>query len=147
MQKFSFQLVLITAFLDVLGLGVLVPVLPFIIHDYGVSPEWVGYTMAIYSAGMFLGGLVFGRLSDRFGRRPMLMATTFFNFIGFLFIVYAPLFWIFLIGRFVGGLGGAGIGIVQAYISDISSKENRTARLGLIGAMFGLGFLVGPAIG
>lgn len=97
--------------------------------------------------GMFLGGFVFGRLSDKFGRRPMLMITTLFNFFGYLLIVYSPLFWIFLVGRFIWGLGGAGIGIVQAYVSDISSKENRTIRLGFIGAMFGLGFLIGPAIG
>lgn len=147
MQKFSFQLVMATAFLDILGIGVLVPVLPFIIKDYGVGSEWVGYSMAIYSLGMFFGGLIFGRLSDKFGRRPMLVATTLFNFVGFLVIVYAPLFWIFLAGRFLGGLGGAGVGIVQAYVSDISTKENRTIRLGFIGAMFGLGFLIGPAIG
>lgn len=112
-----------------------------------MGPEWVGYSMAVYSLGMFFGGLVFGRLSDKYGRKPLLMVTTLFNFLGFFFIVYAPTFLIFLAGRCIAGLGGAGFGVVQAYIADISTKENRTRRFGLIGAAFGLGFLIGPAIG
>lgn len=143
----QFPLILATAFLDILGIAFLLPILPFLIHNYGVSGEWVSYTLAIFSFGMFVGGFVFGKLSDKYGRRNMLIVTTIFNILGYLTVIFAPYFLIFAMGRFVAGLAGAGIGVTQAYISDISTPENRTKQMGLIGAMFGLGFLVGPGIG
>ena len=146
-QNFQFPLILATAFLDILGIAFLIPILPFLIRDYGMSGAWVGYTLAIFSLGMFLGGFVFGKLSDRYGRKKMLILTSFFNVLGYLTVIFAPHFLIFALGRFVAGLAGSGIGITQAYVSDISSPETRTKQMGLIGAMFGLGFLVGPGIG
>lgn len=106
--------------------------------------------MAVYSIGMFIGGFVFGKLSDKYGRKSMLIITSIFNVLGYLTVIFAPiwgLFLIFVAGRFVAGLAGSGIEVTQAYVSDISTPENRTKQMGMIGAMFGLGFLVGPAIG
>ncbi len=103
--------------------------------------------MAIYSLGSFIGGYFFGKLSDRYGRVPFLALGSVFNAFGYLLIIFAPVFWIFLLGRFVAGLAGGSIGVIQAYVSDISTPKDRSKNMGLIGAMFGLAFLVGPAIG
>ncbi len=150
-------LILATAFLDILGIGILIPVLPDIITHFGVSEAWNPYSQGVYSIGMFLGGLIFGRLSDKYGRKNLLSVTTGFNLIGYI-ILWASLssgiissnlgflFIIFLIARFISGLGGAGFPVVLAYISDISTPTNKTKNMGMIGAAFGLAFLIGPAI-
>ena len=151
-------LILATAFLDILGIGILIPVLPDIIAHFGVNEAWNPYSQGVYSIGMFLGGLVFGRLSDQYGRKNLLSVTTAFNLLGYIILwlslssgIISPdigfLFVIFLIARFVSGLGGAGFPVVLAYISDISTPANKTKNMGMIGAAFGLAFLIGPAIG
>ncbi|MBC7503868.1 MFS transporter [Candidatus Gracilibacteria bacterium] len=151
-------LILATAFLDILGIGILIPVLPDIISHFGVSEAWNPYSQGIYSIGMFAGGLVFGRLSDKYGRKNLLSVTTSFNLLGYIILYFslssgiisadmAILFIIFLAARFVSGLGGAGLGVAQAYISDISTPTTKTKNMGMIGAAFGLAFLIGPAIG
>ncbi len=96
-QRFQFPLILATAFLDILGIAFLIPILPFLIRDYGMSGAWVGYTLAIYSMGMFLGGFLFGKLSDKYGRKKILILTSFFNILGYLSVIYAPYFLIFAI--------------------------------------------------
>jgi MFS family permease len=151
-------LILATAFLDILGIGILIPVLPDIIAHFGVNEAWNPYSQGIYSIGMFLWGLVFGRLSDKYGRKNLLSVTTAFNLLGYIILWLslssgiisanlAFLFIVFLVARFVSGLGGAGFPVVLAYISDISTPENKTKNMGMIGAAFGLAFLIGPAIG
>lgn len=108
-------LILATAFLDILGIGILIPVLPDIISHFGVSESWNPYSQGIYSIGMFLGGLVFGRLSDRYGRKNLLTVTTSFNLLGYIILWFSLstgiissdigiLFIIFLLARFVSGL-------------------------------------------
>ena len=158
MQKKS-QLVLIlaTAFLDILGIGILIPILPDIIRNFSVAEHWNPYSQGIYSIGMFLGGLVFGRLSDVYGRKNLLVLTSWLNLFGYV-ILYLSLsanilpfetsilFIVFIVARFISGLGWAGFGVVQAYISDISHPTEKTKNMGLIGAAFGLAFLIGPAI-
>ena len=157
-SKSQLPLILATAFLDILGLGILIPVLPDIILHFGVSEAWNPYSGGIYSIGMFVWGLIFGWLSDKYGRKNLLMVTTSFNLLGYIItwislsqglipLSLSMLFVLFLIGRAVSGLGGAGFGVVQAYISDISTRENRAKNMGLIGAAFGFAFLVGPALG
>jgi MFS transporter, DHA1 family, tetracycline resistance protein len=151
-------LILITAFLDILGMGILIPVLPDIITAFWVAESWNPYSQGIYAIGMFLGGLAFGRLSDTYGRKNMLILTSGLNLTWYIMLYISLahdifpwelslLFILFIAGRFVSGLGGAGFGIIQAYISDISKPSEKTKNMGLIGAAFGLAFLMGPAIG
>ncbi len=151
-------LILTTAFLDILGIGILIPILPDIIKNFGVAEHWNPYSQGIYSIGMFLGGLIFGRLSDRFGRKSLLILTSWLNLVGYsiLFLSLSKnllpfetsiLFMIFIVARFISGLGGSGFWVVQAYISDISKPAEKTKNMGFIGAAFGLAFLIGPAIG
>lgn len=151
-------LILATAFLDILWIWILIPVLPDIITHFWVSEAWTPYSQWIYSIGMFLWGLVFWRLSDTYGRKNLLSITTLFNLIGYIVLWISLsqgvisesigfLFIIFLAARFISGLGWAWLWVAQAYISDISTKETKTKNMGMIGAAFWLAFLVGPAIG
>lgn len=180
-QKSQLPLILATAFLDILGLSLFIPVLPSIIEWFWVNPSWTGYTQAFYAFGMFLWGLFFGRLSDKYGRKKILSYTSIINLVSYLIMLvsiwfisisdgtithialenstapldhlinifhgFTPLFLLFLFARFVGGLWGAGFGVIQAYISDISSPTERTRNMGFMGAAFGTAFLIGPAIG
>jgi MFS transporter, DHA1 family, tetracycline resistance protein len=146
-QKYTLPLILITAFIDVVGIGILIPVLPSLIASFGQSGEWVAYTAAIYSLGTFAGGFIFGPLSDRLGRKPMLICTSLANTLGYAILIFSPTFVWFLIARLISGLGGAGFGVIQAYISDISAPADRARKLWLMGAAFGFGFLIGPALG
>ncbi len=151
-------LILATAFLDILGIGIFIPVLPDIISYFWVSDAWSAYSQGVYSIGMFFGGLVFGRLSDIYGRKNLLSITTSFNLLGYIILWLwlshgiisnniGFLFIVFLIARLTSWLGGAWLGVAQAYISDISTQETKTKNMGLIGAAFWLAFLIGPAIG
>lgn len=151
-------LILATAFLDILWIWILIPVLPDIITHFWASEAWTPYSQWIYSIGMFLWGLVFWRLSDTYGRKNLLSITTLFNLIGYIVLWISLsqgvisesigfLFIIFLAARFISGLGWAWLWVAQAYISDISTKETKTKNMGMIGAAFWLAFLVGPAIG
>jgi predicted MFS family arabinose efflux permease len=151
-------LILATAFLDILGIGILIPVLPDIIHNFSVAEHWNPYSQGIYAIGMFFWGLVFWRLSDLYGRKNLLILTSWLNLIGYIILYLSltkgilslelsTLFIIFIAARFISGLGGAWFGVVQAYISDISKPAEKTKNMWLIGAAFGLAFLIGPAIG
>lgn len=146
-KKSSLPIILLTVLLDIIGFGLIIPSLPFIIRGFGLGEHWVGITFATFSIGMFLGGIVFGRLSDIFGRKRILMMTSFFNMIGYILFAFAGNIWFFMFARFLSGLGGAGMAIGQAYISDISTPGDRTKNLGMTGAMFGIGFTIGPVLG
>ncbi|MDD3646487.1 MAG: MFS transporter [Candidatus Gracilibacteria bacterium] len=146
-MKKQLTIILITVFLDIVGLGIVLPVLPFIVEGFGFSEFYVGVTFAIFSLGMFIGGLIFGRLSDKIGRNKALEMTIFLNVIGYILFAFSHNLYLFLFARFVGGLGASGMAVGQSYIADISDNSNRTSNMGLIGAMFGIGFLIGPVIG
>lgn len=140
-------IIIVTAFLDLLGFGIILPSLPFIIRDFGLSETWVGITFALFSLGTFIGGIVFGRLSDVYGRKNMLIVTSTLNFLGYALFLFSSNIWIFILARIIGGLGGAGMSIAQAYISDVSKSEDRTKNLGKMGAVFGIAFMIGPVLG
>lgn len=138
MKKSSFVIILVTILLDIMGLGIIIPSMPFIVRNFGLSEQWVGIAFAIFSLGMFLGGIVFGRLSDIYGRKKVLAVTSFLNMIGYFTFAYSGNIWVFLVARFLSGLGGAGMAVGQAYVSDISAPADRTKNLGVTGAMLGL---------
>ncbi|MDD2916517.1 MAG: MFS transporter [Candidatus Gracilibacteria bacterium] len=147
LKKFALPIILLTVLLDIIGLGIIIPSLPSIIRGFGLSENWVGFVFASFSIGMFLGGIVFGRLSDVYGRKNILAITSFINMLGYLVFAFSGNVYLFILGRLLSGLGGAGMAIGQAYVADISTAENRTKNLGLTGAMFGLGFTIGPVLG
>lgn len=146
-KKSALPIILLTILLDIIGFGIIIPSLPFIIRGFGLGENWVGIVFAIFSIGMFLGGIVFGRLSDVHGRKRVLAITSFLNMLGYLVFAYSLNVWVFMLARFLSGVGGAGMAIGQAYISDISTPENRTKNMGLTGAMLGIGFTIGPVLG
>ena len=156
--------IFVIVFIDLLGFGLILPLLPFYADQYGATPLVVGLLTAIYAATQLIGAPLLGRLSDRFGRRPILLVSIFGTFLGFLlFGIAEPLGEIFsgwlsipvntmiisilFFSRALDGFTGGNISVAQAYITDITSDEDRARGLGLIGAAFGLGFVFGPAMG
>lgn len=144
--------IFITVLVDVIGLGIIIPVMPALIMeltggDLSEASLYAGWITFVYAATQFLFAPVIGALSDRFGRRPVLL----FSLLGFGFdyilLGFAPtIVWLF-IGRFISGITGASYTTASAYIADISPPERRSQDFGLIGAAFGLGFIIGPSVG
>jgi len=134
-------------FVDLLGFGLILPLLPFYAEEFGATPTLVGLLVASNAAANLFGAPILGRLSDRFGRRPILLASISSTFVGFLILGAANALWMLFLARVLDGLIGGNISVAQAYISDITDEENRAKGLGLIGAAFGLGFIIGPALG
>jgi DHA1 family tetracycline resistance protein-like MFS transporter len=144
--------IFVTLLLDVIGFGIIIPVLPNLIQSMtggSVSEAAVygGWLLAAYAITQFLCAPIVGGLSDRFGRRPVLLAALFGFTIDYLFLAYAPTIgWLF-VGRIIAGVMGASFTTAGAYIADISTPENRAQNFGMMGATFGLGFIIGPLIG
>jgi DHA1 family tetracycline resistance protein-like MFS transporter len=121
--------------------------LPFYAESFGASELTVGLLLASYSLMQFIGAPVLGRLSDRYGRRPILLISQVGTFVGFMIQGFANALWMLFLSRIIDGISGANISTAQAYIADISDEKNRAKNFGLIGAAFGLGFIIGPAAG
>ncbi|MGE4107568.1 MAG: MFS transporter [Bacteriovoracia bacterium] len=131
---------------DVLALTIVIPLMPFYAEHFGASPAVVGYLGASFALCQLISGPILGQLSDRFGRKPMLLISQVGTFAGFLIQATAQsLAWVFC-GRLMDGITAGNLSIAQAYISDVTAPENRAKAFGVIGIAFGLGFLVGPAI-
>src|SRR5690606_33942561 len=144
--------VLVTLILDVLGIGLLIPVLPELVTelaggDLSSGSAYYGWFIAVYAAMQFLFAPVLGGLSDRFGRRPVLLVSLLGAGLDYLVMALAPNLWILFIGRIVSGITGANITAANAYIADVSAPEERAKNFGLVGAAFGVGFILGPALG
>jgi DHA1 family tetracycline resistance protein-like MFS transporter len=148
----ALSFIFVTVFVDVLGLGVIIPVLPKLLETLGhvnisVATQLSGYLTFTYALMQFIFSSVLGNLSDRYGRRPVLLFSLFGFGIDYLFMAFAPtVFWLF-VGRTIAGIAGASTTTATAYIADVSTGENRAANFGLIGAATGLGFIVGIALG
>jgi MFS transporter, DHA1 family, tetracycline resistance protein len=137
----------VVVFIDLLGFGMVIPVMPLYAQELGASKEWIGLLMAGYSAMQFFFAPIWGRLSDRIGRRPVLLASIAMTSVGFLGYALAPSFGWLLASRLFAGAATANIAIARAYIADVTPPEGRAKGMGVIGAAFGLGFVLGPFLG
>jgi MFS transporter, DHA1 family, tetracycline resistance protein len=138
--------VLVIVFIDLLGLTIMIPLLPFYAARFGADAYMIGFLSATYPIMQFIGAPLLGRLSDRVGRRPVLLASQTGTLIGFIVMALANTLWILFLARIIDGLSGANISTAQAVISDGTDEKNRAQGLGLVGAAFGLGFIMGPSI-
>ncbi|MCU0357462.1 MAG: TCR/Tet family MFS transporter [Cyclobacteriaceae bacterium] len=151
-RKPALGFIFITLLIDVTGLGIIIPVMPRLIQElsHGSLSEaaaYGGWLVSVYAIMQFFFSPILGGLSDRYGRRPVLLASLFGFGVDYLFLAFAPtLGWLF-VGRLVAGIMGASFTTAGAYIADISTPEKRAQNFGLIGAAFGLGFIIGPVIG
>lgn len=132
---------------DLIGFGVVIPILPFYAESYGASATVLGLLLTSYAGMQFLFAPVWGRLSDRYGRRPVMLSTIAGTAVALAALGLAPsLLWVF-VARIAGGMFGANISVASAYITDATSQEERTKYMGLLGASFAVGFILGPGIG
>lgn len=138
--------VFVIIFIDLLGLTVIIPLMPLYATAFGASAFMVGLLGAAYPVMQFVGAPVLGRLSDRYGRKPILVISQIGTFTGFVILGFANALWVLFLARLIDGISGANISTAQAVISDSTSESTRTQGLGLMGAAFGLGFIVGPII-
>ncbi len=147
-NRSALTLIFTTVFIDLLGFGILIPILPtFATKELHVDETAVGIAIATYSFVQFFFNSFFGELSDRHGRKPIIVICLLLNAIGYVIFAFTKTYFVLIISRIVGGIGGSSIGVAQAYIADITTKEDRSKGMGMIGAAFGLGFVFGPLIG
>ncbi len=144
--------ILITLMIDAIGIGIVFPIMPDLMDrvgagDTGQGAFWGGLLMAAYAGALFLCGPIVGSISDAVGRRPILIAALVMLAVDYVIMAMADTFWLLLLGRTLAGLAGATYITATAYIADISSPQEKAANFGLIGAAFGIGFVLGPAIG
>jgi MFS family permease len=146
-RQTGFLFIFLTVFLDILGMTVLIPVSVYIIQQYNTSATVVGLLSATYAAAQFLAAPLLGQLSDRFGRRPLLLESICGSAIGYLLFGIGGSLWILFISRLIDGLTAGNLSVAQAFIADVSQPKDRTRNFALIGIAYGLGFILGPAIG
>lgn len=140
-------IILLTIFIDMIGFGIVIPVLPLYAEHFGATSVQNGLLVGIYSAVQFLCSPLFGKLSDRVGRRPVLIFSVLGTALGFAVMGAAGSLAVLFLARIIDGCSGGNIGTAQAYIADITTPEERSGAMGMIGAAFGLGFIFGPMIG
>ncbi|NNE66793.1 MAG: MFS transporter [Pyrinomonadaceae bacterium] len=142
-------IIFVTIFIDLVGFGIVIPALPYYAKAPGfmATPFEIGMLFASYSAMQFIFAPILGGLSDRYGRRPVLFISLLGSAAGYLILGFATSVAVLFVGRIIAGITGGNIATAQAYIADLTTKENRAKGMGLFGAAFGLGFVFGPAIG
>lgn len=139
--------IFLTIFIDLVGFGIIIPLSPYLSRMFGASPAKIGWLMAIYSLMQFVFAPFWGRLSDRVGRRPIMLISILGGFGSYIGFAFATSFKGLFLARMFAGICGANVSTAMAYIADISSEKDRSKSMGLIGAAFGLGFIFGPIIG
>ena len=148
--------IFLIVFMDLMGFGIIIPLLPLYAAQYHASPLDIGLLFSIYSACQFIAAPILGVISDRFGRRPVLIFSQFGSALGYLLLgLVMNLHWVhpfyallvIYCSRFIDGISGGNISTAQAYISDVTTPQNRARGMGVIGAAFGVGFATGPALG
>ena len=144
--------IFVTLFIDILGIGIIIPILPELIKEFlggdvTRAGRYYGVIVAVYAFMQFLFAPVLGALSDRFGRRPVILVSLFGLGVDYLIQGWAPTIWWLFLGRVIAGIMGASITTANAYIADVSTPETRARNYGFVGVAFGLGFVFGPALG
>jgi MFS family permease len=129
---------------DILGLTIMIPILPFYAEHFGATPFVVGLLISTYAFCQLIAGPVLGQISDRVGRKPVLMVSQLGTFIGFLVLAFAPNLLVVFLARIIDGLTAGNLSIAQAYIADVTAPKNRARAFAVIGIAFGIGFLIGP---
>jgi DHA1 family tetracycline resistance protein-like MFS transporter len=151
-SKYALNFIFLTLLIDITGLGIIIPVMPKLIgqltgEGLSVASEYGGWLTFAYAFMQFIFAPILGNLSDKYGRRPVLLLSLLGFGIDYLFLAFAPsIFWLF-IGRIIAGIAGASMTTAMAYIADVSTPEKRAQNFGIVGAAFGLGFIVGPVLG
>jgi MFS transporter, DHA1 family, tetracycline resistance protein len=142
-------IIFVTILIDLIGFGIMIPVLPYYVKlpEFHASPFEIGMLFAVYSLMQFIFSPILGGLSDKYGRRPILFFSLLGTCVAALITGLSATLWMVFIGRMLDGMTGGNISTAQAYIADVTTKENRAKGMGLIGAGFGLGFVLGPIIG
>lgn len=140
-------LLFLTVFVDLVGFGIVLPLLPLYADRFGATGLTVGLLVTVYSVAQFFMAPIWGRLSDRHGRRPILLLGLLGSAVAYLVFAWAGSVAALFVSRILGGIGGSTIPVAEAYIADVTPPERRAGNMGLIGAAFGLGFTVGPALG
>ncbi len=151
-KKAALGFIFVTLLIDVTGLGIIIPVLPTLIRelihgDLSTAAEYGGWLTLAYALTQFIFAPILGNLSDQYGRRPVLLFSLLGFGIDYLFLAFAPTIWWLFVGRIIAGITGASFTTATAYIADISTPEKRAQNFGIVGAAFGLGFMLGPVIG
>lgn len=141
-------IIFVTIFVDLIGFGMVIPILPFYANTapFHASPYEIGFLVSIYSWMQFLFSPILGKLSDKYGRRPILFISLLGSAAGYFVIGLATTLLLVFVGRIISGITGGNISTAQAYIADVTTRENRAKGMGLFGAAFGLGFILGPAL-
>jgi len=146
-RRASLLIVFFTVLLDLLGFGMVLPLLPFYAQDFGASPLGVTMLFASFSLAQFVFAPIWGRLSDRVGRRPVLLGSIAGAVVAYALFAFAGSFTVLLLARTASGIAAANYSIAQAYVADVTPPEERARGMGLLGAAFGLGFVLGPVMG
>jgi DHA1 family tetracycline resistance protein-like MFS transporter len=152
-RKAAIGFIFVTLLIDITGFGIIIPVVPDLIEqllgvkDVSIASEYGGWLTFAYASMQFLCAPILGNLSDKYGRRPVLLFSLFGFGVDYLFVFFAPAIWWLFVGRIIAGITGASFTTASAYIADISTNENRAQNFGMIGAAFGLGFILGPLLG
>ncbi len=147
MKHKSTLVVFLTVFIDLLGFGIVIPLLPFYGEHFGATPTVIGLLSSSYSLMQFLFIPFWGRLSDRLGRRPIILLSVFGSFVSYMVFGFAGSLFLLFLSRILGGFMGANISTAYAYIADSTDEKDRAKYMGLIGAAFGVGFMLGPFVG
>lgn len=148
MKKSSLTIIFFTVFIDLMGFGILMPILPtFASKELNISDFGIGIIVASFSFIQFLFNPILGKLSDRYGRRPIILISLLCTISSYLIFAVSHSFALLLFSRILAGFGGSNIGVAQAYIADITTKQERPKGMGMIGVAFSMGFVFGPIIG
>ncbi len=147
MKKHRLLTIFTVVFVNMLGFGLILPLLPFYAETFNASGTVVGLLVASYAAAQMIGAPVLGRISDCYGRRPILLVSLLGSFLGFVLLGVANALWLLFASRILDGLTGGNVTVARAYITDVTDERDRAKGMGLIGAAFGLGFIIGPAMG